>query len=187
MNLVDTIEKEHSSAQRDRIVRHVGNNPKRFKELVTVFLNGPYRITQRSAWALSYCIEHHPELIKPHLKKIVQFAKKDGAYDSVKRNTVRLLQFITVPKNSQGLVADLSFAFLQDTKEPVAVRVFAMTVLVNLSKALPELKNELIPIIEDQMPYGSPAFVSRGRKALKELSRTDYKFKVQDSKTGLQF
>ena len=33
----------------------------------------------------------------------------------------------------------------------------------------PELKNELIPIIEDQLPYGSPAFISRGRKALKEL------------------
>lgn len=171
MNLVETIEKEHSSSQRDKVVRYVGNNPKRFEELVTVFLNGPYRITQRSAWPLSYCIENHPELIKPHLKRIMQFAKKPGVHDSVKRNTVRLLQFIDVPKSAQGLVADLCFTFLQDTKEPVAVRVFAMTALVNLSKTLPELKNELIPIIEDQMPYGSPAFISRGHKALKELRR----------------
>ena len=50
MNLVEIIEKEHTSAQRDKIVTHVGNNPKRFAELVEVFLNGPYRITQRSAW-----------------------------------------------------------------------------------------------------------------------------------------
>lgn len=171
MNLVETIEKEHSSAQRDKIVKYVGNNPKRFAELVEVYLKGPYRITQRSAWPLSYCIQLHPELIKPHLKRILMFAKKPGVHDAVKRNTVRLLQFIVVPKSAQGLVADLCFTFLQDTKEPVAVRVFAMTVLVNLSKTLPELKNELIPIIEDQMPYGTPAFISRGRKALKELKR----------------
>jgi hypothetical protein len=171
MNLVEIIEKEHSSAQRDKIVKYVGNNPKRIEQLVSVFLNGSYRITQRSAWPLSYCFENHPELIKPHLKKILQFTKKPGIHDAVKRNTVRLLQFIDVPKSAQGLVADLCFTFLQDTKEPIAVRVFAMTVLVNLSKTLPELKNELIPIIEDEMPYGSPAFISRGRKALKELKR----------------
>ena len=173
MNLVETIEKEHSSRQRNKIVKYVGNNPKRFEDLVTVFLNGSYRVTQRSAWPLSYCIQHHPELIQPHLKKILQFAKKPDVHDSVKRNTVRLLQFIEVPKNLQGLVAGLCFTFLLDTKEPVAIRVFAMTVLVNLSKTLPELKNELIPIIEDHMPYGSPAFVSRGRKALKEMRRID--------------
>ena len=144
MNLVETIEKEHSSAQRDKIIRYVDNNPKRINELVTVFLNGLYRITQRSAWPLSYCIQHHPELIKPHLKKILQFAKKPGVHDSVKRNTMRLLQFIEVPKSAQGLVADLAFTFLQDTKGRIAIRVFAMTVLVNLSKTLPELKNELI-------------------------------------------
>jgi hypothetical protein len=44
-----------------------------------------------------------------------------------------------------------------------------MTVLANLAKKLPELKNELVPLIEDQMPFGSAGFISRGRKVLKEL------------------
>jgi hypothetical protein len=169
MNLLDAIQKEHSKAQRDKIVNYIGKSPRRFEKLVNVFLKGPYRVTQRSAWPLSYCVELHPELIKLHLKRILLFAKKPGVHHSVKRNTMRLLQFIDIPKNLQGLVADLCFTFLQDTKEPIAIRVFAMTVLMNLAKFLPELKNELIPIIEDQIPYGSPAFTSRGRKALKEL------------------
>ena len=75
MNLLEVIGKEHSSTQRDKIIKYVGSSPKRFEELVDAFLNGPYRITQRSAWPLSYCIQYHPTLIKPHLKKIVQFAK----------------------------------------------------------------------------------------------------------------
>ncbi|GHN02752.1 hypothetical protein WSM22_42410 [Cytophagales bacterium WSM2-2] len=56
-----------------------------------------------------------------------------------------------------------------DKKEPVAVRVFSMTVLGNLAVKVPELRNELIPLIEDQMPYVSAGFVSRGRKVLKQL------------------
>ncbi len=171
MNLVEVIEKEHSSAQRNKVIKYVGKDPKRFAELVNVFLNGPYRVTQRSAWPLSYCVQHHPDLIKPHLKRVLQFAKQAGVHDSVKRNTVRLLQFIEVPKSFQGEVADLCFSFLQNTKEAIAIRVFAMTILTNLAKSLPELKNELIPIIEDQMPYGSPGFISRGAKALKQLRR----------------
>ena len=94
MKLVETIEQAHSSAQRDKIVRYVGSNPKRFAELVDVYLKGPYRITQRSAWPLSYCIQVHPELVKPHLKTILQFSKRPGVHDAVKRRLVRHRHFL---------------------------------------------------------------------------------------------
>jgi hypothetical protein len=57
MNLVDTLAKEHSKAQCDRIVKYIGNRPDRFDELVQVFLAGPCRLTQRAGWPLSYCVE----------------------------------------------------------------------------------------------------------------------------------
>lgn len=169
MNLVDLLLKEHSKEQKDKVVRYVGNDAKRFAELVDVFFKGPYRITQRASWPLSSCVEKHPTLIKPHLKKILHNVLKPGQHDAVKRNTVRLLQYIVVPKSLQGLAADVCFQLLSDPKEPVAIRAFAITVLTNLSKAEPDLKNELIPVIEDQLPYSSPAFVSRAKRALKEL------------------
>jgi hypothetical protein len=169
MNLKEAALKEHSKAQCNKIVKYVGNDPKKFSELVNVFLQGPYRVTQRIAWPLSYCVEENTTLIHPHLSKILKFAQRPDAHDSVKRNVVRLLQFIDIPQKHQGSVADICFKFFTDTKEPIAVRVFSMTVLANLAKKIPELKNELIPIIEDQLPYGSAAFVSRGRKVLKQL------------------
>jgi hypothetical protein len=169
MNLVEEILKEHSKKQKDKIVSYVGHDHKRFAELVHVFLQGPYRVTQRAAWPLSYCIERYPDLLKPHFRKILaQFGKKE-IHDSVKRNTLRMLQFVRVPKAHQGITTDLCLAFLADAKEPVAIRVFAMTVLANMAKEVPELKNELIPLIEDQMPYASAGFISRGGKVLKQL------------------
>jgi len=169
LNLRETILKEHSKKQCDKVVAYVGDSASRFSELVNLFLEGPYRVTQRAARPFACCVEKNPKLIKPHLKKILNYSMKPGVHDAVKRNVVRLLQFIEIPKRLQGLTAEICFQFLNNKKEPIAVRVFSMTVLANLAKVLPDLKNELIPLIEDQMPYGSAGFISRGRKVLKEL------------------
>jgi hypothetical protein len=169
MNLKDAALKEHSKIQCNRIVKYIGNNPKRFSDLVNVFLEGPYRVTQRIAWPLSYCVEENTTLIHPHLSRILKYVQQSGVHDSVKRNVIRLLQFIDIPKKQQGVVADICFKFFNNKKEPIAVRAFSMTVLANLAKEITELKNELIPLIEDELPFGSAGFVSRGRKVLKEL------------------
>ena len=169
MNLVEEILQEHTKKQKDKIVNYIGHDPKKFAELVHVFLRGSYRVTQRAAWPLSYCIERYPDLLKPHFRKILTQLGKKNIHDSVKRNTLRMLQFVHVPKAHQGITTDLCLAFLADVKEPVAIRVFAMTVLANIAKEVPELKNELIPLIEDQIPYASAGFISRGGKVLKQL------------------
>lgn len=116
MNLVEEILREHSKKQKDKIVSYVGHDPKRFAELVHVFLKGPYRVTQRAAWPLSYCIERYPDLLKPHFRKILVQLGKKNIHDSVKRNTLRMLQFVRVPKAHQGITTDLCLAFLADAK-----------------------------------------------------------------------
>lgn len=169
MNLLKTLEKSINKQDCDRIVQYVVKDQNRFNELVHIFLTEQYRITQRAAWPLSYAAKKHSELIKPHLKKIIYNLEKPGLHDAVIRNTVRLLQFITIPPALQGKTLDLCFSFLQDRKQPVAIRVFSMTVLANLTKVHPALKEELSMIIDDQMPYGSAGFISRGKKVLKQL------------------
>lgn len=171
MNLINEILKEHSKSQKDKIVNYVNNDPKRFADLVATFLAGPYRVTQRASWPLSYCVERNPGLIKPHLKKIIDFLEKPNEHDAVKRNILRVFQFILIPKSQQGKAVDLCLSFLTDGKQPVAIRVFAMTVLGNIARENADLKNEIVLIIEDQLPYGSAGFVSRASKTLKQLKQ----------------
>ena len=169
MNLVETIANEHSKAQCDKIVKYIGCDRSRFAQLVKVFLSGPYRITQRAAWPLSYCVEMHPELVRPHLRMIIQNLKKPGLHNAVKRNTVRLLQYIAIPKSLQGTLATVCFEMFQNPKEPIALRIFSMTVLAGIAQDQSELKNELRILIEDQLPYASAGFLNRARKVLKQL------------------
>src|ERR1019366_7428933 len=56
MDLQNVILEEHSKKQCTKIVEWVGNNQEKFDELFDLFLNGEYRITQRAAWPLSYCV-----------------------------------------------------------------------------------------------------------------------------------
>lgn len=55
---------------------------------------------------------------------------------------------------------------MMNKKEAVAIRVFSMQIVANLSQKYLEIRNELKVIIEDELPYAKPAFVSRGRKIL---------------------
>ncbi len=169
MDLTKALLKEHSKAQMTKIVDYVGQNQARFKVLVEVYLAGPYRVTQRAAWPLSYCVERHPDLVKPHLKRLLDFLNKPGIHHAVKRNTLRLLQYIELPKRLHGRVADLCFQYLQSKGEPIAVKAFSLTVLQRILEEQPELGSELKIIIEDQLPYASPAFRSRAMKVLKVI------------------
>lgn len=171
MDLLKFLSKNHSKKSVDKLVAFIGSDPDRFSELVAIFLTGPPRIIQQASWPLSYCVESHPTLILPHLKKILKAASLPHAHDAVKRNVVRLLQYISIPKSQQGVVATLCFGFLENKKEAVAIRVFSMTVLANLAVENPALKEEIIAVIEDGMPYAKPAYLSRAKKVLKQLRR----------------
>ena len=169
MDIRKTLLQEHSRAQVMKVVDYVGDNPRRFEALVQVFLKGPYRVTQRAAWPLSLCVEQHPALVLPHLKPILNQLKRPDVHDAVKRNTIRLLQFIDIPRRYKGSVAKLCFDFLQSKQEPIAVKVFSMTVLSHIVHYEPAMKTELQIILEDLLPYGSPGFVSRAVKVLRKL------------------
>lgn len=171
MDIRAEILRKHSLNQARKVADYVGNNPGRFKSLLEVFIVGPFRVSQRASWPLNLCVERYTELINPHFTTILKMAQKPGIHDAVKRNVLRMLQFATIPKKHQGKVAGVAFKFLTDTKEPVAIRVFAMTVLANIAKEEPDLKEELKIIIEDGLPYGSAAYVSRAKKTLKQLSQ----------------
>lgn len=169
MKLRETILKEHSKANCSRIVKWVGADQKRFDELFNLFLNDEYRVVQRAAWPISYCVEAHPELIKKHFTKLIKAMEKPGVHDSVKRNGLRLLQYVDIPKKFHGQLMDVCFRYFSSPTEAIAIKAFSISVLQNLAKLYPEIINELKLVIEERWDYEGPAFKSRAKKLLKEF------------------
>jgi hypothetical protein len=170
MNLREQILKAHTKANCDKIVKWVGDDQQRFDELFSLFLNDEYRVVQRSAWPVSYCVALHPQFIKKHFAKLVKNVKKPGIHDAIKRNTVRLLQYVEIPAKYQGEIMDLCFRYISSPDEAVAIKAFSLTVLQHLSRQYPEIKNELKVIIEERWDLETAAFKSRAKKILKEIN-----------------
>ena len=169
MDLRAEILQEHSKAQSSKIVAWVGSDKKRFKELLDLFLNDEYRVVQRSAWMISMVAEKHPALIEPHLTAIVNKMNEPGVHVAVKRNVARILQFIAIPEDLHGMVMNTCFELLGDPKETIGVRAFSMTVLANLSKIYPDIKQELKAIVDDVMEHAPSAGFKARAKNLKLL------------------
>ena len=169
MDLRKEILQEHSKAQTEKVVNYVGDNKDRFAALMTLFVGDEYRVTQRAGWPLSYCVERHPELIKPYFKQIVALLEKPATHNAVHRNILRLLQYVKIPKAYHGRVMNTCFEMVASHEVEVAIKAFSLTVLENMTVDYPEIKPELKLIIEERWPYETAAFHSRAKKILKKL------------------
>jgi hypothetical protein len=170
MNIRTALLKEHSKKQCAAIVKWIGSDQKRFDELFDLFLNDEYRVVQRAGWPLSYCVEDHPEFIQKHYRKLLKNLNKKGIHEAVKRNTVRLLQYVDIPEKFHGEVMDVCFRYISSPTEAVAVKAFSLVVLHKLSKEYPEILNEMKIIIEERIDFETAAFKTHARRILKELS-----------------
>jgi hypothetical protein len=109
MDLQAELLKGHSEEQTAKISRWVGNDAKRFAELIHFFLHGAYRASLRAGWVVNIITEQYPNLVKPHLSKLVEHITHKDVADAIKRNVVRLLQFIDIPQKLHGDVMNACF------------------------------------------------------------------------------
>lgn len=170
MKIQAILEEGHSKELTDRIVKYVGNDRSRFKELIDIFLKGEYRITQRAAWSLSHCAIDHPEFIKPYFGALIKKMQEKNHHPAITRNILRMFQEIEVPEKYCGTLLDLCISYMTSEMQATAIRAFAITVATRMCKRFPELKNELRMILDELNHYPQlPAVRHRIKLALKDL------------------
>lgn len=172
MNIADELYKEHSKRQTLKIVDWVGNDPLRFSDLIQAFLSDDAVLIQRSAWVISTCVERHPELAMPWLKKMIDRMRQPGLHPAVSRNVLHLLQTTEIPTRLLGIVVTYCFDVLVDPGRPIAVKAFAMTVLANAARRQPDLAHEIEESIRN-IPNPSAGIKARARKTFAQLKKLD--------------
>src|SRR5215813_3420081 len=104
MDIREVLRDRHYSLEIARVVKYVGDNPERFGELMKVFFGEDDKPSRRAAWALNFCSERHPELVKPYLTKLIGLLERDDCSDALRRSVARLLQFVEIPARQRGRV-----------------------------------------------------------------------------------
>lgn len=168
MDLESEILKADFKDQAVYVASYIGSDPDKFNVLMRLFFSNELRSCQRASWVVSHCVDKDKSLISPYLNKMVKNLE-NPVNDATKRSTVRILEKVDIPEPLWEDCLNHCFAYLESASEPVAVKVFSMTILYNLSVNIPEIKNELKLLIEDLLPYGTAGIKSRGRKILAKL------------------
>lgn len=169
MNLQKEILKANFKDQAVYVAEAINGDEEMFAELMELFFSDDIRTCQHAAWIVSHCADKNPRQLMPYLNRIIKNLNNNVG-DATKRNSVRVLQYVNIPEALWGEAIERCFIYLTGN-EAVAIKVFSMTILYNLSLKVPEISGELNVVIEDQMPYGSAGFKSRGNKILAKLSK----------------
>lgn len=169
MDLLHDILHNRSKEHMQRMAAWVGTDEKRLAGFMDIFLHSEPEITERAAWLLSTITDKRPQLAVPYLRQLYDRMMQPGMHVAVKRAVLGAMQHVDIPEELEGDVMNTTFDWLADPKETVAVRCHSMTILDNLSKRYPELRQELTAIIEDQLQHEPTAgFVSRAKQVLRK-------------------
>lgn len=159
-----------SGVGRDLMIREVIKSESHFTLLLELALQEKDPLAWRASWVLDGSDEIKPGLATAHISKIVKALPGLDSKGSL-RSLLRLLSRHEIPEEEQGLLIDLCFSYLVSELYPVAVKAHAMQIIYLHVLLYPELKDELVAVIEDQIANNSVGFKSRGRRLIKQMEK----------------
>jgi len=159
-----------SGMERDLLIGEIMHSDEHFETLLRLALHEKDPLAWRAAWLLDGCDEKKPGMARKHIPGIVKALPGLKSVGSI-RSLLRMLTRHRIPENEQGLLIDLCFTYLVSERCPVAVKAHAMQVIYNHVLIYPELKNELIAVIEDQAENNTAGFKARGHILIKQMEK----------------
>lgn len=171
MNLREEALREHSKRQVKKMAAWIGNDEDRFRQFLYIFLHDEYRVVQRISWVLSEVAENHPNLVEKNMGVILKRLDDKNIHVAVKRNVIRILQFLNIPEKYHAKVFNHCINYMSDPNETIAVRCFSMTVASKITEIYPELAGEVFETINFSLKNSTAGLKARSKMVLKQLNK----------------
>ncbi|MFN8206467.1 MAG: hypothetical protein U0T82_03550 [Bacteroidales bacterium] len=152
------------------VVNAIGEDQDYFASLVKLVITGQHPVNMRAAWAMTICLENHPEWINPHLPALMKILPLP-AHPGIRRCILRSLLDTEPAARWDGYLMQHCFDWLLSPSETIATKAYSMQILYRISKRHPDIRHELAEAIETLIPDGSAGLKSCGQKILKQLNR----------------
>jgi len=145
------------------------NDPAQFTTLIQLALNDTRQKSWRAAYLVDKIHDENPELLQPYIPMLIgQLRTEKNA--SKRRHWLKLISMNALPEEHIGFLFDYCIEIFTSGSEAVAVRVHAMQILYNISELEPDLKPEVLQLIEQEMEFHPTAGIrSRGKKLATKL------------------
>lgn len=117
-----------------------------------------------------------PEIIHPYLSELLQILLRLSI-----QGTIRSLLYVfqtawkSLNEDEFGYLVDFAFTKFEDVSSEPAVRMYALVILNNVLDKIPEIKDELIQLMEFHYTEGTPALKACIRNSIKSLRKKGIK------------
>jgi hypothetical protein len=135
-----------------------------FPMLIEMAMEENERVNWRASWAADKINESIPGIAADWIPKLTE-ALPGLNHNGKKRQYLKLISLYPISERFESFLFGYCLDKLTSETEDVSVRVYAMQILYNISEKEPELKEELLQIIEQEMEYRpTPGILTRGKK-----------------------
>jgi hypothetical protein len=135
-----------------------------FQNLIAATLNKDDEEAISASWILTHAFEMHPHLMNDALANLLLERVKVVNSGTMRRNIIRVFQFVELEQNRAFQMFQIAFDFFKDVKEEIAVRAFALTCLEKHIQHLPEMLEEILFLIERERLMMTPALLARAKR-----------------------
>ena len=156
----------------DLAAQFVLEHPETFRDMLDASLAQEYPMAMRASRVVYLVAVAEPELVRPYLAEIVE--KMPTLHDqSVIRNFLHVFDDFTddLSEDDLAVLLKLCFDFIEDISQTIAIRTYSLKLLYLISQRVPEIKPEMISIIQLHLPESDPGFYSQATKILRKLNR----------------
>lgn len=167
--ITDQLNSKPSKINTLAICNYIIANTNELNNLYTLIFSGEEKIKWKAAWVFEHIFMEKPELVNSYLSDLV-YRFPDIKESGVIRHIAKILSMSDIISLANGRIIDVCFNHLISEAIPVAVKSHCISILFNFTKEFPDLKRELILILEEQIPNNSVGFKSKARKIIKKLN-----------------
>ena len=171
MDLKEILKNSISKNRVNEIVDDILANPEKIKALMECYFDTKSGTDLRASWVLSYVARKNHKLVESYYTKVINHLKKD-IHTGILRNTIRIFEDVEIPKKIEGSLYALCLDLIIDTKMPVAVGAFSISVATKIAMKHHALKSELREVLILMEDHGTAAFQYRRTKTLKALTNS---------------
>lgn len=153
-------------------VNTIGDNQETFKKVLDFATEDKGKYAQRAARAIQMSSVKYPELASPHLKDIINGMSRFKT-GGLKRSMTKMISEMDwdFDEETIGILAETCFKWVNDANEEIAIKIYSQDILYRISEIYPEIKHELITVLEHNYLHSSVAIKNRSKKMLGKLRR----------------
>lgn len=124
-----------------------------------------------ASWILNHYVDNHPDAIKDNLDKLIAILPQIKRTGFV-RLALRLIMITaTWETENLGLLFDFCLRQIESTTVPTGVKTNAMAIIDRIAENEPGIREEVVLVVEEQLPYLSTGGINRAKKLLKKYKK----------------